>query len=121
MSFFQRLKTRLTTLPNYNLIKDYTRDSYTFICIYLQLLGLYTLSEYYLCKIVGVNGPSMLPTIDTRDNLVLVDSFTTRFLRQPRKGEIILAENPFKPGHTIVKRVLYIAGERAEVLEPRTQ
>ena len=63
----------------------------------------------------------MLPTIDERDNLILLDCFTTRFIRQPRKGEIVLAENPFKPGHTIVKRVLYLEGEYAEFLDPRTQ
>ena len=33
----------------------------------------------------------------------------------------MLAENPFKPGHTIVKRVLHLEGEYAEFLDPRTQ
>ena len=56
----------------------------------------------------------MLPAIDERDNLVMLDCFTTRFLRKPMKNEVIMAENPFKPGYTIVKRVLYLEGEMAE-------
>lgn len=63
----------------------------------------------------------MLPTIDTRDNLIVLDCFTTRFIRNPRKNEIVLAENPFKPGHTIVKRVLYLEGEYADFMDPRTR
>ena len=61
----------------------------------------------------------MLPTIDSSDNLIVLDCFTTRFLRKPRKGEIILAENPFKPGHTIVKRVLNVEGEYADFYDKR--
>ena len=72
------------------------------------------LSDRYTVRFVGVQGPSMLPVIDERDNLVMLDCFTTRFLRQPRKNEVIMAENPFKPGYTIVKRVLFLEGELAE-------
>lgn len=83
-------------------------------------MAAFMLSEHYICKIVGVKGPSMLPTIDSSDNLILLDCFTTRFLRKPRKGDIILAENPFKPGHTIVKRVLNVEGEYADFFDKRT-
>ena len=54
-------------------------------------MGAFFLSEEYICQIVGVKGPSMLPTIDARDNLLFLDCFTTRFLRNPKKGDIILA------------------------------
>ena len=72
------------------------------------------LSDKYTVRIVGVQGPSMLPVIDERDNLVMLDCFTTQFLRKPKKGEVVMAENPFKPGYTIVKRVVYLEGEMAE-------
>ena len=84
-------------------------------------MAAFMLTEYYLCKIVGVKGPSMLPTIDSKDNLVFLDCFTTRFVRKPRKGDIILAENPFKPGYTIVKRVLNVEGEYAEFYDKLSQ
>ena len=56
----------------------------------------------------------MMPAIDERDNIVLLDHFTTRLIRHPRRNEVIMAENPFKPGYNIVKRVLYLEGEIAE-------
>lgn len=55
-----------------------------------------------------------MPAIDERDNIVLLDHFTTRLIRHPRRNEVIMAENPFKPGYNIVKRVLYLEGEIAE-------
>ena len=62
------------------------------------------LLDHYFYKIVPVDGVSMLPTIDQRDNLILVDCFTPMFIRKPRRGEVIFAENPLK-AHTVVKRV----------------
>ena len=55
-----------------------------------------------------------MPTIDVRDNLVLLDHWTTRMWRWPKVGEVIMAENPFKPGFNIVKRVKYLEGDLAE-------
>ena len=63
----------------------------------------------------------MLPTINERDDLVLLDHFTTRLVRWPRKNEIIMAENPFKPGFNIVKRVQYVEGEMAEFYSYKDQ
>lgn len=85
------------------------------------MIALFFLSEHYLFRIVGVKGPSMLPTLDSSNNLILLDCLTTRFLRNPKRGEIVLAENPFKEGNTIVKRVLFLDGEEAEVYDPRTE
>ena len=56
----------------------------------------------------------MMPAIDERDNLVLLDHFTTRLVRWPNRNEVIMAENPFKPGYNIVKRVKFLEGEMAE-------
>jgi hypothetical protein len=52
---------------------------------------------------------------------LLLDSFTTKFIRNPKRNEVVLAENPFKPGYTIVKRVLYLENEVAEFYDYRTQ
>ncbi|CDW83680.1 mitochondrial inner membrane protease subunit 1 [Stylonychia lemnae] len=73
-------------------------------------------------KIVGVNGPSMLPNIDSNNSILFLDCFTTNFLRKPRIGDVIVAQNPLKPrGATVVKRVLYVEGEIAEFFDIRTQ
>ena len=57
----------------------------------------------------------MCPTLDHRDNLVMLDCFTTQFVREPVKGEVIMAKNPYKPGNTIIKRVINTEGELADV------
>ena len=56
----------------------------------------------------------MCPTLDANDNLVMVDSFTTSFVRNPNKGEVVMASNPYKPQYTVIKRVLYTQGEMAK-------
>ena len=71
------------------------------------------LSEKFSIRFQGVTGPSMMPTLDARDNLIMLDCFTTRFLRSPAKGEVIMALNPYKPGYTVIKRVLFTEGEQA--------
>ena len=78
-----------------------------------------SLADKYVVKVIGCQGPSMLPTIDRSDNLLVVDCFTTRFVRKPRKGEVIIAENPTKPDATVVKRVLFNEGEMAEFYSER--
>ena len=52
--------------------------------------------------------------MEARDNLLLLDCFTPNFIRWPKRGEIIIAQNPFKPGFTLVKRVLFLEGELAK-------
>ena len=56
----------------------------------------------------------MIPALESRDDLVLIDCFTHRFLRAPIKGEVVMARNPFKPGHTVIKRVINTEGEIAK-------
>ena len=91
-----------------------SREVYIALCMTAHLYSALMLSEKYTWRVIGVTGPSMMPTLDPRDNLVLLDCFTLAFLRGPRKGEVIMAQNPFKPGYTVIKRVLYTEGELAK-------
>ena len=63
----------------------------------------------------------MLPTLDQKDNLVLLDCFTTRFVRDPKVGEVIISENPIKPGCSITKRVVQTEGKMVEFWSHRDQ
>ena len=89
-------------------------DFYIAACMTAQLYSGLMLSEKFTCRFIGVTGPSMLPTLESRDNLVMLDCFTVQFVRSPLKGEVIMAQNPFKPGYTVIKRVLYTEGELAK-------
>ena len=93
---------------------QHAKDFYVSICLMVQLFATLNLSEKYGVKFVGVTGPSMCPTLDATDNLVLVDTFTTSFMRYPKKGEVIMASNPYKPCYTVIKRVLFTEGEVAD-------
>ena len=48
-------------------------------------------------------------------SLVFVNILKWKLFKQAKKGDIIVAENPFKPGYTIVKRVTHVEGEMAQV------
>ena len=102
-SFFKQFKSH-----------EMLKDIYVSFCLGIQLYAGLTLSEKYTVKFVGVTGPSMVPTLDTSDNLIMLDCFTTKFIRNPKKGEIVMCQNQHKLGNTIIKRVLYTEGETAE-------
>ena len=95
-------------------VQQNSRDMYIALCMTAHLYAGLMLSEKYTFRFIGVTGPSMMPTLDPRDNLVMLDCFTINFLRGPRHGEVIMAQNPFKPGYTVIKRVLYTEGENAK-------
>ena len=48
-------------------------------------------------------------------NLVFVNILKWKLYGTVKKGDIVVAENPFKPGYTIVKRVTHVEGEMAEI------
>ena len=59
-------------------------------------------------------GPSMLPTIDTGGDVVLMLSMRLlRFFRlhRPRMGDVVISTSPTNPNQTICKRVLGVAGD----------
>ena len=90
----------------FNSFKSMSKEMYIALCMTSQLYAGLILSETYFFRFSGVSGPSMLPTLEARDNLVMVDLFTVRFLRNPYKGEVVMVRNPYKPGYTMIKRVV---------------
>merc|ERR1712086_395523 len=79
------------------------------------------IADKYTYKIIGTQGPSMQPTLDDTNTLVVLDCFTTKFIRNPKVGEIVMAQNAFKPGALVVKRVLYTEGQTAEFYSYKEQ
>ena len=66
------------------------RDCYFTVCLTFQMLfGCFLLNRYG-CDTIGSTGPSMIPTLDPHNNLLFVDLFTLRFLRKPKRGEVIM-------------------------------
>lgn len=59
----------------------------------------------------------MVPTLEAGDYLV-IESLTYR-RRQPRRGEVVILEDPRQPNRHLVKRVVGLPGEQLEIEEGR--
>ncbi|XP_004519204.1 mitochondrial inner membrane protease subunit 1 [Ceratitis capitata] len=64
----------------------------------------------YIGDFVVCNGPSMEPTLHSK-NVLLTERITTRF-HNPRRGDIIIAISPTDPKQYICKRIVGIPGDR---------
>ena len=51
----------------------------------------------------------MEPTIRSQD-IVIIDKFTYRFIRQPQKDDIVVAIQPVSPDTSICKRIVEVGG-----------
>ena len=75
------------------------------------ILSAIVLIFIFLVRIVGVDGESMLPTLNDRDWLI-----TSDFLYEPENGDIVvLAKKSFLDGKMIVKRVIATEGQEIDI------
>ena len=59
-------------------------------CLVFNVISGCMIMDKYLFGVILTSGPSMLPTLNIRNDLVFVDLFTTKFVRDPKKGEIVI-------------------------------
>ncbi|XP_011177090.1 mitochondrial inner membrane protease subunit 1 [Zeugodacus cucurbitae] len=64
----------------------------------------------YVGDFVVCNGPSMEPTLHSK-NILLTERISTRF-HNPRRGDIVIAVSPTDPKQFICKRIVGIPGDR---------
>uniref|UniRef100_T1JDW9 Mitochondrial inner membrane protease subunit n=1 Tax=Strigamia maritima TaxID=126957 RepID=T1JDW9_STRMM len=69
--------------------------------------GLEFLGDFVVCS-----GPSMEPTIYSRD-ILLTEHITTIF-QKVNRGDVIVARSPSNPHHFICKRVIGVPGDRIQ-------
>lgn len=75
------------------------------------ILSAIVLIFIFLFRIVGVDGESMLPTLNDKDWLI-----TSDFLYEPENGDIVvLAKDSFLDGKMIVKRVIATEGQEIDI------
>ena len=79
----------------------------------LRLPGVYQALAFLLARRAVVRGPSMLPTLAPEER-VLFDRLAYR-RGAPRRGDIVLASHPQRPGTRIIKRVAGAPGETVTV------
>ena len=76
----------------------------------LRLPGVYQALAFLTARRAVVRGPSMYPTLAPEER-VLFDRLP------PRRGDVVLASHPQRPGTRIIKRVAGAPGERVTVGE----
>jgi len=69
--------------------------------------------RYFIVELYIVDGPSMRPTLESEERLV-VNKFIYRF-RPPERGEILIFRYPRDPSRDFIKRVIAIPGDTIEI------
>jgi len=73
--------------------------------------------RYFIVELYLVEGPSMQPTLISKERLV-VNKFIYRF-RTPEKGEILVFRYPKDPSRDFIKRVIATPGDTIEIKDGR--
>ena len=71
----------------------------------------------FIVELYVVDGPSMRPTLESEERLV-VNKFIYRF-HPPQKGEILVFQYPRDPSRDFIKRVIATPGDTVEIHEGR--
>ena len=71
----------------------------------------------FIVELYIVDGPSMRPTLQHEERLV-VSKFIYK-LRDPEKGEILIFKYPRDPSRDFIKRVIAVGGDTIEIKEGR--
>ena len=71
------------------------------------------LIRYFIVELYVVDGPSMRPTLQHEERLV-VNKFIYH-MRAPEKGEVIIFRYPRDPSRDFIKRVIATAGDTIEI------
>ena len=81
----------------------------------LRLPGAYQALAFLMARRAVVRGPSMVPTLAPGE-YVLFDRLAYR-REPPRRGDVVLASHPQRPGTRIIKRIAGAPGEPVTVGE----
>ncbi len=71
--------------------------------------------RYFIFQPFLVWGESMEPSFETGDYLI-VDEISYRF-REPKRGEVIVFNNPYNPSQRFIKRIIGLPGEKVKLKE----
>ena len=71
----------------------------------------------FVVELYVVDGPSMRPTLQSRERLV-VNKFIYRF-RAPEHGEVLVFRYPRNPSRDFIKRVIAVPGDTIEIKDGR--
>ena len=98
--------------PKHLMKQDESRDSYEWIqalvCSVLAVVLVFT----FVARLIGVDGPSMVPTLQNGDRLVVVSSL---LYNDYKSGDIVVARKDSFMSDPIVKRVIAVEGQTVDI------
>ncbi len=96
--FLSRIKSKLVQL-----VYDSASIIYTAVIIIMVVFT-------FFFRIAGVIGPSMMPTLNDGDKLVV-----SAFVKEPQTGDIIIITQPNAFHEPIVKRIIAMPGQEVNI------
>jgi signal peptidase I len=109
--------------------KDKDQSWVSFVIEITILIMIVLFIRFYVFQFFRVSGPSMCPTLnflnnkcsDGKGEFIFVNEFAYNFLRNPKRGEIIVFKAPHAPKgrDTYIKRVIGVEGDIIEVKDGR--
>ncbi|CAO2833274.1 unnamed protein product [Amaranthus hypochondriacus] len=91
-------------------LKSIAKETVDRTIIIARFLCLLHVTDTYLFSPILVHGPSMLPTLNMRGDVLMVDRFTHRF-GKVELGDVVLVTSPNNPKRVLTKRVLGLEGD----------
>ena len=97
-------------IPNQRLGSTIVRELYDWVESCVTAVVCVILIFAFIGRMVGVNGGSMLPTLEDRERLV-----ATHLNYTPMRGDIVVVTKPNSRNEPLIKRVIAREGEQIEV------
>lgn len=95
--------------------KPFVKDLLSTLLSLLLMVAAALLILNFVGSRVSVEGTSMYPTLNDRDQLV-EDIFTFKFIRDPKRFEIIIFKLKNDPNTHYIKRVIGLPGETVQIV-----
>lgn len=95
--------------------KPFVKDLLSTLLSLAVMVGICLLILNFVGSRVSVEGTSMYPTLDDKDQLV-EDIFTYKFVRDPKRFEIVIFKLKNDPGTHYIKRVIGLPGETVQIV-----
>ncbi len=104
------------------MFKEENQSWWGFLLEIIILIALVLFIRFYIFQLFRVSGPSMCPTLNVlNDNciqgkgeFIFVNEFLYHFIREPKRGEVIVFKAPDKK-ISYIKRVVGIPGDTVEI------